>query len=57
MTKKDYVLLANVLRNIANRARYGEVTFNDVLNEFIKCLEQDNPKFKRSKFEEAVFRN
>lgn len=45
MTKKDYVLIAGILKS--NKAQHG------ILNDFANALKRDNPKFDEIKFFQA----
>lgn len=60
MTKKDYILIANVLRVTANRMEWP--AFQDIPNRFLDMLlddlctelKRDNPAFNRDTFLKAV---
>ena len=55
MTRKDYQLVANVLR--AQRAGYRtpEADLATVISALADALEADNPRFDRNKFLKATY--
>lgn len=54
MTKKDYVIIANVLRD---GIRCGQdSTMDELIRLFCLALKQDNPKFDKEKFESFMWR-
>jgi len=56
MTRKDYIKIAEVLRNklgyiLKGYGEYGGKTIvNDVINGFMDMLQADNPRFDRETF-------
>jgi hypothetical protein len=57
MTRKDYVLIAEVLSNSAQSHALnpftGESLFNELVRDFADALQGDNPRFNRARFLEA----
>ena len=45
MTKKDYILIADILAN-----RFEQTEIITICEDFINMLEKDNPHFDRVKF-------
>lgn len=57
MTKKDYILIAEVLRRATYQAKGNlteECTVESVTSDMCDALEAENSKFDREKFWEAV---
>jgi len=48
MTRKDYVLIANLLKN-ANEDNYDNA-LTPIIKWFADDLEKDNPRFDRARF-------
>ena len=57
MTKKDYELIAEVLREYHWNAKYGRVTASDVvtmiINDLSDVFASENERFDNNKFLEA----
>ena len=58
MTRKDYVKLAEIMRNLREctdtNTREGR-GFDEAIRQMLEWLETDNPRFDSSKFEEAIY--
>lgn len=52
MTMKDYISIAAALNRVHGELGYGAV--NRVANELADTLAEDNPRFDRAQFMEAV---
>jgi hypothetical protein len=50
MTKKDYVLIAKVLKDSSELERIEPVVFKLVCKRFSKVLANENPRFDRGRF-------
>ena len=48
MTRKDYVVIAEILNNFKNEIEM--LTFEDLIDEFSEMFSKDNPNFKFDKF-------
>lgn len=56
MTKKDYKKLAHILRLHRNRfINLNKAYFVNLVDDFCVVLKQDNGRFNKSKFIEAIF--
>lgn len=56
MTRKDYVLIADILKNNREDFIKGEDGFTVIeiiANQMANALEEDNPRFDRARFLEA----
>ena len=53
MTQKDYIKIAEILREVRKHLNLGD-SFS-MVGQFANMLEADNPRFNREKFFEAVF--
>lgn len=55
MTRKDYELMAKIIRANADRCYESESIFviKDVANDLATALKEDNPRFDRVRFVEA----
>lgn len=55
MTKKDYELIASVIRELKSDG-YGVTDFdgNAIENAFVEYLKKDNPLFNCNKFSEFI---
>lgn len=51
MTRKDYVVIAEILNNF--KEEIPSITFEDLVDEFSDMFNADNPNFKYDKFREA----
>lgn len=50
MTKKDYILIANALRESLENSTFKSIVYN-----IEKALKSDNPRFDRDKFIDYIF--
>lgn len=61
MTKKDYVLIIDVIRESRNWAKDfspdATIAIADITGRFIKALGKNNPRFDTEKFSEACHLN
>lgn len=64
MTKKDYIAIANIIKNTYNKKTNNDsidFKIDESRNNFVICLadyfEIDNPKFNRQKFIGACLNN
>ena len=55
MTRKDYVLLADALRESAQVETNRTATVIDITDRIADRLKMDNPRFDRGRFVSAVF--
>lgn len=55
MTKKDYVLIAAVLRRTIEKIQDDEDLKNFIINEFAYQLQKENPRFDIAKFKHAIY--
>lgn len=55
MIKKDWILIANVIKDAMEDARTGEQFSPFLIEKFQEALEQDNKKFNRWKFYNTIF--
>lgn len=56
MTKKDYILLAKVIKEtLENNPEYYRITLHHLVNNLATEFNQDNPMFNKSKFHQAIF--
>ena len=53
MTRKDYVVVANILRDY--NQELDNISFVDIVNDFGDYFEKDNPNFNWEKFREACY--
>jgi hypothetical protein len=54
MTRKDYILISEVLKEIRGLFTDGEmVLFNDIINRFARRLYAENDNFDVARFREA----
>lgn len=58
MTKKDYVKLAAICKNLASDPRFSgtveqRLTLTEVIGRVADCLQADNPHFDRRRFLQA----
>lgn len=54
MTKQDYILLANIIRDDTRLAPYGKVILKDsFVISLIVILKSDNPRFDEETFRKA----
>lgn len=54
MTKKDHILIANVLATTRNEPAFiDKLTINRIAYELAYTFKRDNPKFDRERFLEA----
>ena len=55
MTRKDYVMIAEVLSNSAHALNpfTGECLFNELVRDFADVLQADNDRFDRARFLDA----
>jgi HD superfamily phosphohydrolase YqeK len=54
MTRKDYVVVANILHDY--KEEMDNVSFVDIVNDFGDYFEKDNPNFNWEKFREACYK-
>jgi hypothetical protein len=58
MTRKDYLELAKIMRNLREyiepRTREGR-GFDEAVSQMLEWLELDNPRFDSSRFEQAIY--
>lgn len=54
MTKKDYVLIANAIKDAQVSCNLNEMQKETLVNEFCYHLEKTNPRFDGVKFKQAV---
>ena len=64
MTRKDYILLANTLRDRLDWGSYEVYPFNEYARGYnaaveavISALKSDNPEFNKDRFMEVVFKS
>lgn len=66
MTRKDYILLAEAVANVATRADLGDIpshhhlpsvlwAIDQVIDHIAIALEKDNPRFDRERFIQAAW--
>lgn len=53
MTRKDYVVVANILKDY--KEELDNISFVDIVNDFGDYFEKDNPNFNWAKFREACY--
>ncbi len=54
MTKKDYVMLAKVIRNLDwAREGKGQLVIEELVTKLVPELQADNPNFNANRFREA----
>ncbi len=52
MTRKDYVKTADILNEFKEYIN-DNVTFSDLVDEFVSMFEADNPRFDATRFYDA----
>lgn len=50
MTKKDYVLIADCIKNVINHAKLDEQQASVLITNFSSVLSRENSKFNSQKF-------
>ena len=53
MTRKDYVMIANIIKKHRNASATAKAEFAEMIYSFSECLAYDNMEFNSEKFEEA----
>jgi hypothetical protein len=53
MTRKDYVMIAEVFANFANVCNLEETIGADIARNLADALQGDNPRFNRARFLDA----
>ena len=53
MTRKDYKLIANIIKKHRNESANAKAEFAEMVESFCQELKADNPNFKREVFESA----
>ncbi len=57
MTRKDYILIAEVLNKQFNTEHYSATSLSiAIMNNLLDAFEADNPRFDSDKFEDAVYK-
>ena len=57
LTKKDYIKIANIIKNFKYREEEHNLPFNPIkflIDEFCYWLEDDNPNFNEVKFRNYI---
>ena len=53
MTRKDYVMIANIIKHHRDESLTAKGEFAEMVTTFSRCLAQENNNFKREVFEKA----
>ena len=53
MTRKDYVMIANIIKHHRDQSATAKGEFAELVNSFSRCLGHENANFKREVFEKA----
>lgn len=53
MTRKDYKLIANIIKKHRDESANAKAEFAEMVDSFCRELKAENPNFKREVFESA----
>lgn len=59
MTKKDYIIIAEVLRHCINVSAWCFDNTDDqdhIIDEFAKAMKRDNPRFNYKRFKDYIIK-
>lgn len=57
MTKKDYLKIADVLKNTMTFAGCSQVIQKDLIQNLCRTFKDDNPKFNKQKFWDYILKD
>lgn len=55
MTRKDYIVISKILNNYVEENSTVGLEFEKLVFDFVDMFQEDNPRFNREKFLEAVY--
>lgn len=53
MTRKDYKMIANIIKHHRDESKTAKGEFAEMVTTFCRCLEHENSNFNREVFERA----
>jgi hypothetical protein len=56
MSKKDYVAIADTVRELRNSSVLGTDGWDRIIHKLVKVFQQDNPRFDSQRFWEYIER-
>lgn len=55
MTKKDYIIITNCLKELADEEKVDQTTLHRVVCALIEVMAKDNKRFDAMKFKFAIY--